>query len=64
MTTAFRFTRTGGELLLEGEIRHVWIDPGTGAKAPMPGWAREGIAPWHLPGSSGAAPPPEVPEPG
>jgi acyl-CoA thioesterase FadM len=36
-------------LLLEAEVRHVWIDPVTRAKTPMPDWAREGLAPWHVP---------------
>lgn len=63
ITTAFRFHRgareTGAatrecgateELLLEGWIRHVWIDPQTRAKTPMPDWGREGLAPWYMPG--------------
>jgi acyl-CoA thioester hydrolase len=52
VVTAHRFHRgsdTNGELLLEGEIRHVWIDPATTAKTPMPDWAREGLAPWYVP---------------
>jgi acyl-CoA thioester hydrolase len=50
VTTAFRFHRAGTEEpLLQAEIRHVFIDPPTAAKAPMPDWAREGLAPWHLP---------------
>jgi acyl-CoA thioester hydrolase len=51
ITTAFRFRRGGtDELLLEGWIRHVWIDPVTRAKAPVPDWGRDGLAPWHVPG--------------
>ena len=50
VTTGFRFHRAGnGDPLLEAQIRHVFIDPGTSAKTPMPDWAREGLAPWHLP---------------
>ena len=62
VTTAFRFHRgarpgeapgdgigAAGDLLLEAQIRHVFIDPATGAKRPMPGWAREGLGPWHVP---------------
>jgi acyl-CoA thioester hydrolase len=58
VTTAFRFHRAGPEEpahagtkepLLEAQIRHVFIDPATGAKTPMPGWAREGLAPWYAP---------------
>ena len=49
VTTAFRFRRTDGELLLDAHIRHVWIDPETRAKTPMPDWGREGLAPWYVP---------------
>jgi acyl-CoA thioester hydrolase len=50
VTTAFRFRRAGDEeLLLGADIRHVFIDPPTAAKAPVPDWAREGLAPWHVP---------------
>jgi acyl-CoA thioester hydrolase len=49
--------RAIGELLLEGWIRHVWIDPQTRAKVPMPDWGREGLAPWYVP-APGAAPAP------
>jgi acyl-CoA thioester hydrolase len=56
VTTAFRFRRARtGEPLLEAEIRHVFIDPPTVAKTPMPDWARDGLAPWHVPET--AAPP-------
>ena len=49
ITTAFRFFDAAGELLLEAEIRHVWIDPQTRAKTQMPEWGREGLAPWYVP---------------
>jgi acyl-CoA thioester hydrolase len=50
VTTAFRFHRTGAdELLLDADIRHVWIDPETRAKTPMPDWGRDGLQPWYLP---------------
>jgi acyl-CoA thioester hydrolase len=49
ITTAFRFFDAAGELLLEAEIRHVWIDPDTRAKTQMPEWGREGLAPWYVP---------------
>jgi acyl-CoA thioester hydrolase len=56
VTTAFRFRRAADEeLLLRADIRHVFIDPPTAAKLPMPDWAREGLAPWHVP--EAAAPP-------
>ena len=50
VTTAFRFLRAGTEeVLLEAQMRHVWIDPATATKTPIPDWAREGLAPWHVP---------------
>jgi len=56
VTTAFRFHRAGTEdPLLRAEIRHVFIDPATGAKSPMPDWAREGLAPWMVPGESSSS---------
>jgi acyl-CoA thioester hydrolase len=55
VTTAYRFRRADGELLLEAEIRHVWIDRGTATKTPMPDWAREGLAPWRVE-DTGASP--------
>lgn len=48
VTSRHRFRRADGEALLDGQIRHVFVDLGTGAKTPIPGWAREGLAPWHL----------------
>jgi acyl-CoA thioester hydrolase len=62
VTTAFRFRRADGEEpLLTAEIRHVFIDPPTAAKTAMPDWAREGLAPWHVPGA--AATPRDQPTP-
>jgi acyl-CoA thioester hydrolase len=59
VTTAFRFCRAGTEApLLRAEIRHVFIDPDTGSKIPMPDWAREGLGPWHLPEAAPAPPDP------
>jgi acyl-CoA thioester hydrolase len=49
IVTAHRFLRGGDEVLLEAEVRHVWIDPDTRAKTAMPDWAREGLGPWHVP---------------
>jgi acyl-CoA thioester hydrolase len=45
ITTAFEM-KAGERLVLEGEIRHVVIDPKDGAKIPMPGWLREGLEPY------------------
>ncbi|MGA9860245.1 MAG: thioesterase family protein [Solirubrobacteraceae bacterium] len=39
----------GEELLMEGWIRHVFVDRVTGVKTPMPDWARVGLQPWHVP---------------
>jgi acyl-CoA thioester hydrolase len=49
VTSAFRFLRADRTLLLEAEIRHVFIDPAAATKTPMPDWAREGLARWHAP---------------
>lgn len=49
--TAYRFLR-GDELLAEAELRHVFVTRGTGAKTAIPGWAREGLAPWTTCSSS------------
>lgn len=51
VTSAHRFRRADGELLLDSEIRHVWIDRATATKTPMPDWARAGLVPWHVPAS-------------
>ena len=36
----------GLELLVEGSLRHVFIDRETLTKIPIPGWASDGLAPW------------------
>ena len=54
VTSAFRFRRADGDPLLDAEIRHVFIDPATGAKTPMPDWAREGLARWHAEAAGGS----------
>jgi acyl-CoA thioester hydrolase len=45
ITTEFAM-KAGDRLVLEGEIRHVVIDPKDGSKQQMPGWLREGLAPY------------------
>jgi acyl-CoA thioester hydrolase len=45
ITTAFEM-KAGERLVLEGEIRHVVIDPKTGEKAQMPDWLRAGLEPY------------------
>ena len=44
MTSAWRVERDG-ELLVEGEVRHVCIDPATKAKKPLPDDVRAALAP-------------------
>ncbi len=43
------FARCGGDVLAEGDLRHVLVDLRTLAKTPIPDWAREGLAPWYVP---------------
>jgi acyl-CoA thioester hydrolase len=52
LSTRHRFRRAdGGELILEAEIRHVFVDRSTAVKTPIPGWARAGLEPWQAPQS-------------
>jgi acyl-CoA thioester hydrolase len=37
-----------GQLVAEGELRHVLVDRRTVIKTPLPDWLREGIAPWTV----------------
>jgi acyl-CoA thioester hydrolase len=39
----------GAELLVEIEMRHVMVNRASLAKAPIPDWARDGLAPWRVP---------------
>lgn len=55
VTSAHRFRRPGGELLLDAEIRHVFVDRETAVKTPMPDWARAGLERWYLPQAAGRA---------
>ena len=34
------------ELLVEGNMRHVFVDPRTLEKMPIPDWLRDSLAPW------------------
>lgn len=45
MTTR-HLVRRDGEVLVEGELRHVCVDAATMRKAPWPQDVREGFAPW------------------
>jgi len=49
--------RRAGELLAEGQTRHVFVDARTLSKAPTPAWARSALAPWVAELGSGSAQP-------
>jgi acyl-CoA thioesterase FadM len=34
------------ELVVEGKLRHVFVEAGTAEKAEIPAWVREALAPW------------------
>jgi acyl-CoA thioester hydrolase len=40
--------RRAGELLVEGTLRHVVVDPATLTKTAIPDWMRAGLQPWAL----------------
>ena len=44
-TTRHRVLRDG-EVLVEGMMRHVFVDPHTLEKLAIPAWLRESLAPW------------------
>src|ERR1700736_1859810 len=44
-TTRHRVLRDG-ETLVEGTMRHVFVDPHSLEKVPIPDWMREALAPW------------------
>jgi acyl-CoA thioester hydrolase len=44
-TTRHRVLR-GDEVLVEGEMRHVFVDPTSFEKMTIPDWLREALAPW------------------
>ena len=46
-TTRHRVLRDGAALV-EGMMRHVFVDPQTLEKLPIPDWLRESLAPWVL----------------
>lgn len=39
-----------GELLVEGTVRHVMVDPAMLTKTPIPNWLREALGPWVVDG--------------
>lgn len=48
MTTEFE-VHHGSELLVQGELRHVFVDATTWAKTPIPDTVREALSPWAVP---------------
>jgi acyl-CoA thioester hydrolase len=44
-TTRHRVLRDG-DVLVEGLMRHVFVDPSSLEKLPIPDWLRESLAPW------------------
>jgi acyl-CoA thioester hydrolase len=46
-TTRHRVLR-GGQALVEGSMRHVFVDPQTLKKMAIPDWLRESLSPWVL----------------
>jgi acyl-CoA thioester hydrolase len=51
-TTRHRVLRDG-DVLVEGTLRHVFVDPSSLEKLPIPDWLRESLAPWVLGDSGG-----------
>ena len=45
MVTEHVITRDSAEVV-QGSLRHVFVDPRTLAKTPIPDWLRSGLAPW------------------
>lgn len=52
MTTRLRVERDGDELV-EGELRHVFVDPGTNEKQPIPDDIRRALEPYAADGAVG-----------
>jgi acyl-CoA thioester hydrolase len=48
LRTLYRFKR-GDALVLEGAMRHVFVQAGTANKIPIPDWMRTRFEPWLLP---------------
>jgi acyl-CoA thioester hydrolase len=57
LITRHRVARDG-ELLVEGDMRHVFVDLSTLTKTPIPEWARIGLARWAVEPSQGRTQPP------
>ncbi len=41
-------SNSAGELVAEGELRHVLVDRITVLKTPLPDWLRDGLEPWRV----------------
>jgi acyl-CoA thioester hydrolase len=50
--------RRDGELLVEGRLRHVFVDAQAWTKTPVPDFVREALAPYLTPAPPAAAAPP------
>lgn len=47
ITSAHRISR-GEELVVEGTLRHVTVEPAALGKTPIPDWLRDRLGPWTL----------------
>jgi acyl-CoA thioester hydrolase len=54
ITSGHRIVRDDA-LVVEGMLRHVLVDRATLTKTPIPGWLRDGLAPWTVDEVSGTA---------
>ena len=54
-TTTEIDVRRGGELLVAGKLRHVFLDRATWAKTEVPDWVREGLRPYAVSPSAAAS---------
>jgi acyl-CoA thioester hydrolase len=54
MTSVVEVLRDG-ELLAEGRMRHVFVDPGSWRKTPVPDFVRDGLAPYVTPARPAAS---------
>jgi acyl-CoA thioester hydrolase len=50
--------RRDGELLVEGRLRHVFVDARTWSKTPVPGFVRDALEPYLRPARPAGAEPP------
>jgi acyl-CoA thioester hydrolase len=62
MTTELDVLRDG-ELLVEGWLRHVFVDTATWAATGLPDWVRDGVRRFAAPGAESATPGPATDQP-